>query len=206
VDWIKALTELIKALAHFAWPVLVGLIVWWFRKEIRKEIAALIARISKFKGFGVEVETTQLLNDVKAEIPEAIEQVKTVLAAKSTSSATFKVNLIEGLNLLIERATTDPRNAIKRGWELLGQAVLRAAKVSGENVEPNSEEMSTSLKRLEADTQYPQELIRSIRNLQQIARKVFYQSQWAYDPSPKEAEEFVLNSGAARKDLGEKVE
>jgi hypothetical protein len=85
VDWIKALTELLKALAHFAWPVLVGLIVWWFRKEIRRENAALIARISKFKGFGVEVETTRLLNDVKAEIPEAIEQVKTVLAqGKST--------------------------------------------------------------------------------------------------------------------------
>jgi hypothetical protein len=113
--------------------------------------------------------------------------------------------LIEGLNLLIERATTDPRNAIKRAWELLGQAVLRAAKVPGENVQPDSEEISTSLKRLEADNQYPQELIRSIRNLQQIARKVFNQSQWAYDPSPKEAEEFVLYAVAARNDLGDKV-
>jgi hypothetical protein len=65
VDWIKALTELIKALAHFAWPVLVGLIVWWLRKEIRTELAALIARISKLKAFGVEVETSRLLSEVK---------------------------------------------------------------------------------------------------------------------------------------------
>jgi hypothetical protein len=62
---------------------------------------------------------------VQAEIPEAIEHVKTVL----TSSASVKVNFIEGLNLLMERATSDPRNAIKRSWELLGGAVLRAAKV-----------------------------------------------------------------------------
>jgi hypothetical protein len=103
-------------------------------------------------------------------------------------------------------ATTDPRNAIKRSWELLGGAVLRAANVSGENVEPNSEEISTSLKRLEAKTQYSEDLINSIRNLQQISKKVFYQSQWAYDPSPKEAEQFVLYSAAARKDLGEKVQ
>jgi hypothetical protein len=70
---------------------------------------------------------------------------------------------------------------------------------------PSSTEISISIKRLEADTQYPQELIRSIKNLQQIARKVFYQSQWAYDPSPKEAEEFVLYTAAARNDLGDKV-
>jgi len=29
--------------------------------------------------------------------------------------------------------------------------------------------------------------------------------QWAYDPSPKEAEEFVLYTAAARNDLGDKV-
>ena len=199
VDWIKALTELIKALSHFAWPVLVGLIVWWFRNEIRTELAALIARISKFKGFGVEVETTRLLSEVKAEIPEAIEQVR------AASSASIKVRLIESVNLLRERAIADPRNAMKRAWELLGQAVLRAANVSGENVQPDSEEISTSLKRLEADTQYPKELIRSIRSLQQIAKKVFNHSQWAYDPSPDKAEQFVLYTAAARKELGETV-
>lgn len=219
MDWIKALTELIKALSHFAWPVLVGLIVWWFRKEVRKEIAGLIGRISKLKAFGVEVETSRLLNDVKAEISEAIEQVRAALkpeipgaieeaasSASSASLASIKVRLIESVNLLRERAIADPRNAIKRAWELLGYAVLRAANVSGENVEPDSERISTSLKRLEGDTRLPEGLIRSIRNLQQIARKVFYQSQFAYDPSPKEADEFVLYSAAARKDLGDKFE
>ena len=199
MDWIKALTELIKALSHFAWPVLVGLIVWWFRKEIRTELAALIARISKFKGFGVEVETARLLSEVKAEIPDAIAQVR------AASSVSVNVRLIESVNLLRERAIADPRNTIKRAWELLGQRVLLAANVSGENVQPDSEEISTSLKRLEADTQYPQELIRSIRNLQQIARKVFYHSQYAYDPPPKEADDFVLYTAAARADLGDKV-
>jgi hypothetical protein len=78
----------------------------------------------------------------------------------------------------MERATTDPRNSIKRSWELLG-AVLRAAQVPVENVELNSEDISTTLTRLEADTRLPEGSVRSIRNLQEIARKVFYQSQWA---------------------------
>jgi hypothetical protein len=200
VDWIKAITELITSLGHVAWPVLVGLIVWWFRKEIRREIAALIARISKVKGPGFEIDTPRLLSEIEAEIPEAIKQVKVA------TSASVTVRLVEGVNLLMERATTDPRNAIKRSWELLGGAVLRRANVSGENVHPDSEEISAGLKRLEGDTSLPEALIRSIRNLQQIARKVFYQSQFAFDPSPKEAQEYVLYSAAARKELGDNVQ
>ena len=67
----------------------------------------------------------------------------------------------EGLNLLMERATTDPRNSIKRSWELLGGAVLRAAQVPVENVELNSEDISTTLTRLEADTRLPEGSVRS---------------------------------------------
>jgi hypothetical protein len=138
---LKAIAEILKAIS---WPIVVGVIAWHFRKEV----AGLIGRVSKFKAFGAEMEAVTeevklAFENIKAATrPEAIEQVETVLLeahAKSTSSASFKVNLIEGLDLLMKRATTDPRNAIKRSWELLGGAVLRAAKVPGENVEPNSE-------------------------------------------------------------------
>ena len=46
---------------------------------------------------------------------------------------------------------------------------------------------------MRGDTQYPHDLMRSIRDFQQTARKVFYHSQRAYDPSPLaplEAQEF----------------
>jgi hypothetical protein len=78
--------------------------------------------------------------------PAAISEVREL---QSTSSASVNVRYLEGLNLLMSLATTDPRNAIKRSWELLGGTVLRKANVSGENVQPDSEEISTSLKRLE---------------------------------------------------------
>ena len=93
-----------------------------------------------------------------------------------------KVNLVEGLNLLMELARTDPRTVIKRSWLLLGESALRAANVAGDNVEPNSQEISASLKRLEASVQFSDRLISSIKNLQSIAMKVFYQSEWAYSP------------------------
>jgi hypothetical protein len=210
MEWVKAITELIKALAPFAWPALVGLIVWWFRKEIRTEVAALIARISKVKGpggFELEIrEVRAALENTKAAIPEAIEQVKTVLAhATVTTSASVKVNLVEGLQLLNEIAAKDPREAIRRSWKLLAKTILRTANVPSESFEPLSADVSRAIGKLESNTEFSEALIRSIKNLQEIARKVFYQSQFGYDPSQEDAEEFVLYSAAARTDLGDEV-
>jgi hypothetical protein len=217
MDWVKTITELIKALGHFAWPVLVGLIIWWFRKEIPKALAVLIARISKFKGFGFEFETReefqQALKDAKEGIPEQkIQELKNLVQpvlledhVKATLSVSATPEVIEGLNALMERALLDPRAAIRQSWELLAKTVFRIANVPTENLNPYSEEMSRALKRLEGDTKYSEELILSIKRLHEIARKVFFQSQWAYDPSPNDVQEFVLYSAAARADLGEEV-
>jgi hypothetical protein len=199
VEIIKAFFGLFTGLA---WPCAVVLIFWWFQEEI----AELIRRGFKFKGFGVEMEAAEEVKSAfetvkEATRPEAIEQVKSV------ATASVRVRLVESLDLLMKIAAEYPRHAIKRSWELLGGAILRAAKISGENVKPDSEQIANALNLLEANTQYSEDLVRSIRSLQQIALKVFYQHQWwAYDPSPKEAEQFVLYSAAARKDLGDKVE
>jgi len=109
----------------------------------------------------------------------------------------------EGLKWLMKLAATDPRTAIKQSWLLLGKTILRAANVSGDNVEPNSQEISASLKRLESNVQFSDRLISSVRELQSTAMKVFYQSKWAYDPSSEQAEEFIAYGAAARSDLGE---
>ena len=119
---------------------------------------------------------------------------------KITTTGSVKFDLVESLNLLMELATTDPRDAIIRSWKLLAKAVLRAAKGSGD---PSSEEVSAALKQIESSAELPERLVRSIRNLQQIVKKV--QSQVGYVPSPNEAAEFVLYSAAARKDLGDTV-
>ena len=105
----------------------------------------------------------------------------------------------------MKRALEDPRAAIRRSWELLAETVFRTANIETENLNPYSDEMSRALKRLEGDTRFSEGLIHSIKRLHEIARKVFYQSQWAYDPSPDDAQEFVVYSAAARSDLGEEV-
>lgn len=69
VTWLLANVETIRAvfglITGLAWPVVVGLFVWWFRKEIGR----LISRISKFKALGAEVEIIE-------EAKEALEVAK----------------------------------------------------------------------------------------------------------------------------------
>jgi hypothetical protein len=195
VGWVKtitelstALAELIKAFAHLAWPGVVGLIVWWFRREIPIQTAVIMERIWKFKGFGVEFEALNQeqvrlsLDNAKAGIPEEkIQETQDVIQhvkqeALSTSSATATTRLVEAFVIW---STSRPRilgTRSKGSWYLLARGILEAAKISGENLQPDSTEISNALKRLEANAEFSDGLIRSIKNLQGIARKVFCQS------------------------------
>ena len=64
-------------------------------------------------------------------------------------------------------AQTNPRVAVGGAWEVLAKTVLQVANVSGENVQPLSTEVRKSLTKLETSVQYPEQLIRSIENLQE---------------------------------------
>jgi hypothetical protein len=66
--------------------------------------------------------------------------------------------------------------------------------------------MSTALKRLESSVEFSTELVGSIKVLRDTARKIFNHSEWAYSPSAKDAEDFVLYSADARRELGENVQ
>ena len=110
-------------------------------------------------------------------------------------------NVIRGWQSLVEIAKSDPRGAIKKSWEILAESIFQAANVAGVDADPNSQEISSSLKRLEGSVQFSASLIRSIREHQDLARKVFYQSNHAYDPSTLEAQNFVLGSEAMKNDL-----
>jgi hypothetical protein len=219
MDWVKTITELIKALGHIAWPIVVVLIAYWFCKQIQKEIPDLIARILKIKVYGIEAELAEkkevslALENAKVGIPEvkiqeiekAIQEVVTAKATVSTS-ASVKVRLIESIPYLIDLASKDPRDTIKRSWNLVALAVFQAAKVPPVTLDPYSSELSKVLNQLQTERPQLSESIRSIRNLEEIARRAFYQSQYAYNFSPDEALEFVRVSAALRSDLGDRVQ
>jgi TIR domain len=101
----------------------------------------------------------------------------------------------------MELTKTDPRAAIRESWSELGSAILGAANVTTGNTDPTSSDIALSLKRLELDTRFSNALIGSIPELQEKARKVFYQ-RFAWEPSSNEAEEFVRSSARISNELG----
>jgi hypothetical protein len=207
VNWLQTTLEIVKAfsplITGLAWPILIWLVVRTFRNEI----GALFPRLTKFEARGVKIEISELLDNTKALLPKnAIEQATTILREPPSFSVSPKSNLTDRLDALMKLAQTDPRGAIEQSWELLGKTVLQRAKVASQEVDPSSEAIRNAIGRFENDSRVPRETTRSIKNLRLIATKVFNQSQWAYDPSPKEAEDFVLYSAAASTDLNEKAD
>jgi hypothetical protein len=102
---------------------------------------------------------------------------------------------------IIKLAKRDPRAAIRETRSELGSAILGVANVQSGNTHPISADIIFSLERLEYDTRFPSELIRSIPELQEKAKKVVDQSIHAYDPSSLEAQQFVRDAVAAANEL-----
>src|SRR5258708_17339316 len=188
VEWIKAITELIKAVAELGTLVVVGLVLWWFRHPL----GTAITKGFEFEGLGIKLKTLTKeiaklqLDNTATQLSAEIKKVRPALTGKTVEG---KVDIQAGTTIaadakvtnefarLIPLAKTDPRAAIRESWLLLAKIVLQAANVPSENLEPDSKELTTAFKRLEASLQIPESLIRSITNLQQIARKSFYQSK-----------------------------
>jgi len=63
VEWIKALTELLRS---FAWPATVVALVWVFRREIRQRIASL--KEVKYPGGSVTMEVKRLEERVESSL------------------------------------------------------------------------------------------------------------------------------------------
>jgi hypothetical protein len=207
VTWLQASVEIAKAfLGHWAWPVAVIFICRFFRVEVAdflKGIAELARRISKLKGWGAELEAANFvelgLENAKLLVSQKqIEQVKTIqMAGTATGKAANFGTLVKASPTLTDLAQSDPKFAIQLGMLHLQMAAQRAAKIEGPV--PRTTFLQI-LERLKRDEVISNNLALAIMNLSEVSRKL---SEDRYIPSRKEAEEFLLYSQAAIRELEE---
>jgi hypothetical protein len=183
-------------------PVLVDGALMPRSADLPEDLKPLVRRQAlQITGVGFEGDCQRLA----ATIRLVLEKTPTDKAAEELwRRQSRRTPQYERILEIADLARTEPRAAIKESWLLLAKTILRAANVSGDNLQPNSPEISASLKRLEANVETSDRMIGSVKNLQAIAMKVFYHSEWAYSPGQNEAEDYVFNTAVARAGLGER--
>lgn len=112
---MPAYTELIKAIAQLAWPVLVAGLLIAYRKEIRN----LLRGMKRWKFMGVEIEEQAERAAVQAE---RAEEIQNAAAAKSAVSTPESMEPVSGwqnheqvyLNQILDLASRDKSVALIR--------------------------------------------------------------------------------------------
>ena len=190
VDWVKPTVELIKALSHFAWPVVVGLGLWHFRMEI----TALIGRILKVKAWGaeLELEAKKELDAARAIGSKDLQQ-KEALVEKAAAEITSA----DGVALM-ELALTDPRQAALRSFYLMARAII--VRAFDPAPVPVDSVLDAAIEQLTAKAILNDRLRSQIGAL----RKFHHSVRNGYTPTTDEAAEFVFLSTSVREDLGDK--
>ncbi len=105
---------------------------------------------------------------------------------------------IEGL---VGLASTDPRSAIRKSWELVAGATIRRAGREPGDLSPDSSEFISALDTLRSSSRVSDRQIREIEILRQIVRPFFLQSDFAGAPPKEEAIKTILRCDAAAREL-----
>ena len=133
-----------------------------------------------------------------------IKNRRTLLNSARLISEPIELESFEEARLLAENPT-DPRNprlGVVKGWQLLAKGVKKMTNVSGEILDPLSEEMRRALKKLSDSTRMPDELNRSISDLQHTANQAAHHSPYAgYDPDVNAALAFIGECERVRDEL-----
>lgn len=118
MELAKLLLEYIKALA---WPILVGVVLWWFRKAIAQLVNRIATETESLKGFGVEAkflpaspkdDATALKKEVASLAETSPEKATSTSPQRALESAFARYLLAEELVL----------RSLERRWS---EAILR---------------------------------------------------------------------------------
>ena len=116
----KDLADIIQALASLAWPGAALVIAYWFQVEIR----ALLGRLRKGKGFGIEFELDELRD--KTEAAEAKAALSSEVGRQEDQRISASATVAERAE--VEEVLREAARSPKLGLMLLASKIERAAR------------------------------------------------------------------------------
>jgi hypothetical protein len=196
VEWLKAITDLIKAVAHL-WPYVLILFGWQFRKEI----AELMGRILKLEAFGAKLEADPKKNLEVVKAAAVDEKKSASESRRLVEKAADELASVDG-EALMKLAITDPRQAVLRSFYLLSRALVDRAlpgSLDSSRVIDDSI-IDAAMKMLRNNGTLNDRMLIQIDGLRKFHKAVRH----GYDPSEAEAADFVFYSTSLRVDLGDR--
>lgn len=110
-DGATETATLIGAISKLAWPVALVVLILAFRKPIAEQVS----RLQAFKAAGAEVTFAARVDDaLRASAKLATQVVDEVSAARQA--------------YLLQLASTNPREAVRQGWEVVREAAQGVAR------------------------------------------------------------------------------
>jgi len=116
----KEFADILQAIASLAWPAAALIIAYWFRFEIR----ALLARIRKGKGFGIEFELDELRD--KTEAAEVKAQLSPEAGRQEDQTSHVQATVAEQAE--IEEVLRESARSPRLGLMLLASKIERASR------------------------------------------------------------------------------
>ena len=125
-----------------AWPLACLLIAMIFRRDVTNALG----RVGRFKYRDLEVtfrddlhQAEELARSIPAPLPKApivlevdVDEAKPLVGRLIGETSTPSSSTPDKREALLELAARAPRDAVEAGWGLVGRALVRAAKASGD--------------------------------------------------------------------------
>jgi hypothetical protein len=187
VDLVTAGVEVIKAIA---WPSVVGLGFLLFKTEIRE----LFSRISRLKHKETEIEFRE----------GVLKPLREGITTRTPESSSVPPKRIAGsLDELVSLANASPRSAVLNAWHWFKKNLIEIAEKLGWEYPDDSDDsqgkFSNAVAYLARTNRLPMGVLTAIETLTPVVTKVITLSD--FEPTVKDAEEFVLYSAAIVEDL-----
>lgn len=156
MDWKTFFASLVDSVA---WPLVAALIVW----QLRDKIAELLPRVRKLRHKETEIEFSEGVRELEAEVSAKSDEPHTEAGATSEAKDEF--------NRLMQLAGFSSRAAVQEAWRKVESAAAKAAAktypdLSEKRALPLHQHLKALRGRILSDAEYKQlEQLRRLRNM-----------------------------------------
>jgi hypothetical protein len=170
----NAAAEIIGAIASLTWPVIIAVVFWYFRNEIRALLQRL-SQIKKGKLFGQEFELDEKLDQFKRVTDKIQAEVAAIPLPLSISSQEEPAETLE--KQLLREADRSPKITLMLLAAELERRLRQLLAATGWQQNIKAAPLSKAIEQLRAQGSLPEHVSGSVKLFQEIRNRIIHGGQ-----------------------------